>query len=139
MGGLTYSGKFEKSLNHSYSHANVKGTAKKFAAYEKAHGPYEFGKSFTKTLIPKPADWADDAGSTDGHAKWEKHVAGISPATRKKVTDLISTNLKSASPLPMVFKIGENVDETHDVRVKTFAHKGHIHIGVHVLCPNTKI
>lgn len=32
MGGLTYSGKFEKSLNHSYSHANVKGTAKKFAA-----------------------------------------------------------------------------------------------------------
>jgi hypothetical protein len=139
MAGLVYNGKFEKSLNHSYSPENVKETAKKLAEYEKAHGPYVFGKSFTKALIPKKDDWANEAGSTDGHDKWEQHVAEIPQHMRDQIGKMISTNLKSANPLPMVTKIGENVDDTHEVHIKTFTHKGHLHIGLHILCPNTKL
>jgi hypothetical protein len=52
---------------------------------------------------------------------------------------VISSNLKSAHPLPMVLKVGENVDGTHDLHVRTFSHKGHVHIGMHILCPNTSL
>jgi hypothetical protein len=135
---FVYSGKFEQNLNASYSRANVKKTAKKFKVHEKKHG-YSFGDKFTKTLIPKAADWADASGSTAGHAKWEKHLKTMPEAARKKITQAISTNLKSAHPLPIVFKIGENVDATHDVHIRTFSHKGHMYIGVHVLCPNTSL
>jgi hypothetical protein len=136
---FTYSGKFEQSLNHSYSKENVAKTAKKFKAHVKKHGSYKFGDKFTKTLIPKPADWADASGSTAGHGKWEKHLKGMSEPTRKKITDTISSNLKSPHPLPMVMKVGENVDATHEVHVRTFSHDGHMHIGLHVLCPNTSL
>lgn len=37
---------------------------------------------------------------------------------------------------PIKMKVSDNVDATHDLHVKTFAHKGHIYIGVHMLCPN---
>ncbi len=39
----------------------------------------------------------------------------------------------------MVLKVSENVDATHDLHVKTFAHNGQLHIGVHMLCPNTSL
>jgi hypothetical protein len=39
----------------------------------------------------------------------------------------------------MVLKVGENVDHTHDLHVKTFAHGGHVHIGLHMLWPNTTL
>jgi hypothetical protein len=139
MAGLVYTGKFEKNINHLYSHENVKDTARKLAEHEKAHGPYEFGKNFTKVLIPKTEDWTNDAGSTEGHTHWEKHAGSLPTEFRKKITELISTNLKSASPMPMMFKVGENVDGTHDLIIKTFAYKGHVYIGLLVLCPNTKL
>ena len=41
--------------------------------------------------------------------------------------------------VPMVLKVGENVDNTHDLHVRTFSHGGHVHIGMHILCPNTSL
>ena len=41
----------------------------------------------------------------------------ITRSIRDKLTHVISTNLKSSHPLPMVLKVGENVDGTHDLHV----------------------
>ena len=41
--------------------------------------------------------------------------------------------------MPLVLKVGENVDATHDLHVRTFAHQGQMHIGLHILCPNTSL
>lgn len=139
MGGLVYSGKFEKHINELYSPQNIHETSQKFAEYERQHGPYKFGQQYTKFLVPKTENWADENGSTEGHSKWEKHSGDIPEAIRDRLTDVISTNLRSAKPLPMVLKVGENVDASHDLHVKTFAHNGHLHIGLHMLCPNTSL
>ena len=121
MGGLTYSGKFEEHVNELYSPKNIGKTAKKFKDYEKQNGPYVFGK-FTKFLVPKKENWASEAGSTDGHDKWEKHSGAIPKAIRDKITEVIATNLRSSKPMPLVLKVGENVDGTHDLKVRVFAH-----------------
>jgi hypothetical protein len=134
MGGLIYSGKFENKINDLYSPKNIHETAKKFSEYEKQNGPYKFGQGYTKHIVPKAADWKDD-----GHAKWEKHAGDIPDHIRDRLTKVISSNLKSAHPLPMVLKVGENVDGTHDLHVRTFEHNGHVHIGMHILCPNTSL
>jgi len=138
MGGLVYSGKFEQQINHLHSAENVQATAKKFKELEKQHGTYSFGK-FAKHLVPNEKDWADEKGSTSGHGSWEKHAGAIPEGIRSKITDVISTNLRSAHPMPLVLKVGENVDNTHDLHVKTFAHKGRMYLGLHVLCPNTSL
>jgi len=44
-------------------------------------------------------------------------------------TDVVSANLRSEHPLPLVLKVGENVDQAHDLHVRTFAHDGHMHNG----------
>jgi hypothetical protein len=139
MAIVAYGGKFEKTINELYSPENIQETAKKFKDYEKQHGPYSFGQQYTKFLVPKPENWANDSGSTDGHEKWEKNSGEIPEPIRNKITEVISTNLRSATPLPLVLKVGENVDASHDLHVKTFAHKGHMHIGLHMLCPNTSL
>ena len=139
MSGLVYGGKFEQHINHLYSPENIHETAKKFKEHVKKYGNYTFGDNFTKDLVPDQKNWADDKGSTKGHGDWEKHSGAIPEAIRRKITDVISTNLHSAHPLPLVLKVGENVDNTHDLHVKTFAHKGHMHLGLHVLCPNTSL
>ncbi len=139
MGAFVYGGKFEKHINELYSPENIHETARKFKEHEKKHGSYSFGDKFTKDLVPKPENWADDSGSTEGHAKWEQHSGGIPEPIRNKITDVISTNLRSAHPLPLVLKVGENVDGSHDLHVRTFAHKGHMHIGLHILCPNSSL
>ena len=138
MGGLTYSGKFEEHINELYSPKNIAKTAKKFKEYEKNNGPYAFGK-FTKFLVPKKENWAGESGSAEGHDKWEKHSGAIPKAIRDKITEVIATNLRSAKPLPLVLKVGENVDRTHDLQVRLFAHNGHMHIGLHMLCPNSSL
>jgi hypothetical protein len=139
MSGLVYSGNFEKKINELYSPQNIQDTARKFADYERQHGPYKFGQGYTKQIVPKAGDWADQSGSTAGYANWEKHSADIPQHIRDRLTQLISSNLKSAHPLPMVLKVGENVDGTHDLHVRTFVHKGQVHIGMHILCPNTSL
>ena len=138
MAGLTYGGKFEEHINELYSPKNIGKTAKKFKEYEKKNGPYAFGK-FTKVLVPKKENWANESGATDGHDRWEKHSGAIPKAIRDKITEVIATNLRSPKPMPLVLKVGENVDNSHDLHVKTFAHKGHMHLGLHVLCPNTSL
>jgi hypothetical protein len=139
MAGLAYGGKFEQHINHLYSPENINETAKKFKEHEQKHGKYSFGDKFTKDLVPDQKNWADDKGSTEGHGSWERHSGGIPEAIRSRITDVISTNMRSAHPLPLVLKVGENVDNTHDLHVKTFAHKGHMHIGLHILCPNSSL
>jgi hypothetical protein len=128
MGGLVYSGKFEQTVNEHFSQKNIAETAKKFKEMEKKHGPYSFGQMM-KNMVPKP----------DDYPHWDKNSAEISEPVRKHLTDVIGSNLRSAHPLPMVLKVGENVDHTHDLHVKTFAHDGHVHIGLHMLCPNTTL
>ena len=66
---------------------------------------------------------------------WERFPNSV----QNRLTDIIATNLRSASPMPMVLKVGENVDATHDLHVRTFAHDGHIYIGLHMLCPNSEL
>jgi hypothetical protein len=139
MSGFTYSGKFEKHINELYSPKNIHKTAKKFADYEKEHGPYKFGQQYTKYLVPKKEHWQDEKGSTAGHGRWEKHTADIPEKIRNKLTRVIRTNLRSKKPLPMVLKVGENIDASHDLQVKKFKHGGHDHIGLHMLCPNTSL
>jgi len=106
--------------------------------YEKENGPYAFGK-FTKFLVPKKENWVNESGATDGHDRWEKHSGAIPKAVRDKITEVIATNLRSAKPMPLVLKVGENVDGTHDLKVRIFAHNGHMHIGLHMLCPNSSL
>ena len=84
-------------------------------------------------------NWASESGSTTGHDKWEKHSGGIPKAIRDKITEVISTNLRSPNPMPLVLKVGENVDGTHDLKVRLFTHNGHMHIGLHMLCPNSSL
>jgi len=128
MAGFVYGGKFEKHINELYSPINIHKTARKFAEYEKKHGPYKFGQQYTKMLVPKMENWADDKGSTVGHAKWEKHSGDIPAKIRNKLTRVIRANLRAKKPLPMVLKVGENVDASHDLHVKKFRHKGLDHI-----------
>lgn len=138
MAGLVYSGKFEQHINELYSPQNIKKTAKKFKDYEKENGAYSFGK-FTKALVPKKENWANESGSTDGHDKWEKHSGAIPKPIRDKITEVIATNLRSTNPMPLVLKVGENVDATHDLKVRLFTHNGQMHIGLHMLCPNSSL
>ena len=137
MGGLVYGGKFEQHINELYSPKNIHDTAKKFKEHEQKHGPYSFGDKFTKNLVPNKDNWANE--STGGHDKWEKHSGEIPEAIRNKITDVIATNLRSPHPLPVVLKVGENVDHSHDLHVRTFSHNGHMHIGLHMLCPNSSL
>ena len=125
MAGLVYGGRFEQIMNEFCSPKNIAATAKRFAQLEREHGPYTFGK-FAKLLLPDP----------DEFANWERDAGGITPSIRHRLTEIISTNLKSASPMPMMLRVGDNVDATHDLIVRIFAHKHSIYIGLLMLCPN---
>jgi hypothetical protein len=128
MAGLVYGGKFEQMMNEFLGPQKIAATAARFVELEKQTGGYAFGK-FMKYFLPNPAEYAN----------WDKDSGEISDAVRQRLTDVVSTNLKSASPLPMLLKVGENVDDTHDLLVKVFAHGGYIYIGLHMLCPNTAL
>lgn len=128
MSGFVYGGRFEQMMNEFCSPKNIAGTARKFTELEKQHGSYTFGK-FVRYFLPRPEEFAN----------WDKDAGGISEPVRSRLTEIISTNLKSASPLPMLLKVGDNVDATHDLIVKTFAHNGHVYIGLHMLCPNPEM
>ena len=82
MGGI-YSDEFERNFNTLTSPANIKATARKFVEFEKTHGTaYSFGM-FAKALLPRPADWADEYGSTKGYNDWEKHSSKIPKELRR--------------------------------------------------------
>ena len=125
MAGIVYGGTFETTKNEFCSPKNIAATAKRFVELEKQYGSYTFGK-FVKYFLPKP----------DEFANWDQDSGAIAEPIRQRLTDVISTNLKSASPMPMLLKVGDNVDNTHDLIVKVFAHDGAMFIGLHMLCPN---
>ena len=128
MSGLVYGGRFEQIMNEFCSPRNIAATAKRFAELEKQYGPYTFGK-FAKLLLPNP----------DEFANWERDAGGITASIRHRLTEVISTNLRSDYPLPLVLKVGENVDESHELIVKAFAYQGQMYIGLHILCPNSML
>ena len=107
---------------------NIAATARKFAELEQQHGPYSFGK-FVKYLLPGPEEFTN----------WEKDAGSIPEPIRRRLTDIISTDLRSASPLPIQLKVGDNVDDTHELIVKLFAHNSYIYIGLLMLCPNPEL
>jgi len=125
MSGLVYSGKFEKLMNEMSSPANVAATAKKFTEMEKQYGPYSFGK-FVKRTAPETSEYTN----------WEADAGAIPEAIQNRLTEIISTNFRSATPMPMMLKVGSNVDATHDLYVNTFAYNGQLYIGLLMLCPN---
>jgi hypothetical protein len=131
MGGI-YGDEFEKNMNVLTSPANIKETARKFVEFEKANGPYSFGM-FAKTLLPRPADRADEYGSTKGYNNWEKHAGSIPKEVTERITSVAFSNYRSDSPLPMLMKIGANVDATYDVQIKNFIHDGVEYIGILML------
>src|SRR6202162_2960656 len=128
MAGIVRGGKFEQKMNELSSPNNIAATAKKFAELEKQHGPYSFGK-FVKLFIREPDEIAD----------WDKHSGDIPEPIRQRLAEIISTNLRSATPLPVVLNVGDNFDTTHALLVKKFAHNGYIYIGIHMLCPNPEL
>jgi len=128
MSGLVYGGKFEKIMNELSSTDNVAATAKKFRDLESQYGPYSFGK-FVKLTTPQASEYTN----------WESDAGGIPQAIQDRLTEIISTNFRSASPMPMRLKVGENIDATHDLHVRTFAHNGQLYIGLHMLCPNSDL
>jgi hypothetical protein len=125
---FAYGGKFEKIMNELSSPANVAATAKKFTELERQHGPYSFGK-FVKLTTPQAGEYAN----------WETDAGAIPESIQNRLTEIISTNFRSASPMPMMLKVGDNIDATHELCVKTFAHDGQLYIGLHMLCPNPEL
>jgi hypothetical protein len=128
MGGLVYGGKLEQMMNEFCSPKKIAGTAKKFAKLERQYGCYTFGK-FLQYYLPKPEEFAN----------WNKDAGGIPAPIGNRLTEIITTNLKSASPMPRKLKVRDNVDASHDLLVKTLACKGHIYIGPQMLCPNPEL
>ncbi len=137
MAGI-YGEEYENNVNVMFGPARIAATARKFAELEKASGPYKFGM-LAKVLVPKPADWADEYGSTKGYGSWEKHSGGIPKELRDQLTDVIASNLRSENPRPMRLKVGENVDGSHDLQIRMFTHEGIEHIGILMLCPNADL
>jgi len=134
MAGI-YGDEFQTNMNILTSPANIKETARKFREFENANGPSSFGV-FTKTLMPRPADWADEYGSTTGYNNWEKHAGAIPKVHTDRIGSAGRENLRSDHPLPMLLKVGTNIDATYDVQIKNFVHAGFEYIGILMLCPN---
>jgi hypothetical protein len=130
LSGL-YGNKFAQTLNAMCSPQNIRATAQAFLRLEQSRGPYEFG-AFAKHMISNRGDWGSDAAYDD----WTKNAGDVPETLRRRLTDTIRANLRSANPLPMVLLVGNNVDPSHDLQIKTFAHGGDIYIGILMLCPN---
>jgi hypothetical protein len=128
MSGIVYGGKFEQIINEMLGPKNIAAAAMKFKDLEKQYGTYSFGK-FIKYFLPKPEEFAN----------WDRDSGGISEPVQRRLTEIVAANLRSSSPLPMLLKVGDNVDATHDLLVKIFAHNDQIYIGLHMLCPNPEL
>jgi len=138
MSGFVHGAKFEQSINKLCSPKNIARTAAKFVELEKQYGGYTFGK-FAKMILPDSSDWEDRGGSTEGFGHWEKDSGSLPPAIRERLAEVISANLKSASPLPMMLKVTDNVDSTNELIVRMFVHDHLIYIGLLLLCPNPEL
>lgn len=138
MNGITYGGgRYEESFNEILGAPRIKQTAQHFRKLvAERGGKYEFG-SVAKMFVPNRKNWENGQGSDIGFDLWEVSVAGIPQAERDKLTTMILENLTLENPTPMVLKVGQNVDNSHEVRIKRFNVKGQDYIGIHMLCPNS--
>ena len=41
--------------------------------------------------------------------------------------------------MPMMLKVGDNIDTNHELHVRTFVYNGLLYIGLHMLCPNSDL
>jgi hypothetical protein len=55
---------------------------------------------FAKTLLPRPADWADEYGSTKGYTNWDKHAGAIPKEVTERITSAAFSNYRSDTPFP---------------------------------------
>jgi hypothetical protein len=132
--GIVYAGgKFEMTCNDLLSPARIKDTANQFKAMAK--DKYQFGQ-LLKKFIPQQADWANGDGRNNGYDTWDRSVAEIPADVRDELTSVFYDNLSSDNPLPMMLKVGQNVDDSHELIVKEFAYGGYDYIGILMLCPN---
>jgi hypothetical protein len=131
---ITYGGgKFEQTCNELLGPRRIADTARSFKAM--ATDKYQFGE-LLKKFIPNKTDWAGADGKAGGFDIWEASVAEISDDVRDKLTKVFFDNLSSDKPMPMMLKVGSNVDDSHDLIVKKFSHGGYDYIGILMLCPN---
>jgi len=134
LNGIVYGGgKFEATCNALLGPDQIDQTATRFKALAK--GKYEFGQ-LLKQFIPRRSDWANSSGRDEGYDGWEASVADISEDVRDELTELFYDNLSSDDPVPMMLKVGQNVDDSHELHVKEFTHNGVDYIGILLLCPN---
>jgi hypothetical protein len=134
LNGIVYAGgKFEMTCNDLLSPARIKDTANQFKA--KAKGKYQFGQ-LLKQFIPQKTDWSNADGRGNGFDIWDQSVADIPDDVRDELTSVFFDNLSSDAPLPMMLKVGQNVDDSHELIVKQFSHGGYDYIGILMLCPN---
>jgi hypothetical protein len=133
--GIVYAGgKFETTCNDLLSPARIQDTAAKFKAM--ATDKYKFGQ-FLKQFIPVKANWDNADGRGNGYDKWDASVAEIPNDVRDQLTKLFFDNLSSANPQPMMLKVGQNVNDAHELQVKPFTYNGVYFIGILMLCPNS--
>ena len=125
-----YANSFESAINIMCSPANIHATAQRFIALEQSK-PYSFGE-FAKSMLPNRNSW----GVQEAFDDWEKNVNDIPVGLRQKLTDTIRNNLNATPPLPMLLKVGDNVDQTHDLIVKYLSINYVNYIGILMLCPN---
>ena len=92
-----------------------------------------------RTLLLREVRQISDCQGPEEFTNWEKDAGSIPEPIRRRLTDIISTDLRSASPLPIQLKVGDNVDDTHELIVKLFAHNSYIYIGLLMLCPNPEL
>jgi hypothetical protein len=133
--GIVYAGgKFETTCNDLLSPGRIQSTAKQFKGMAK--DKYQFGQ-LLKQFIPNKNNWSNTDGRGNGYDTWDRSVAEIPDDVRDELTKLFYENLMSDDPMPMMLKVGQNVDDSHELIVKEFSHGGHDYIGILMLCPNS--
>lgn len=133
--GIVYAGgKFETTCNDLLGPARIQSTAKQFKAM--ATNKYQFGQ-LLKQFIPNKNNWDNTDGRGNGYDIWDQSVAEIPDNVRDQLTKVFFDNLSSDKPVPMMLKVGQNVDDSHELIVKPFTHNGVYYIGLLMLCPNS--
>lgn len=129
-----YGGPFENAMNVLYSPTNIAATAAKVSQLETPGNLFMPGKFNQQLLqaagIATPASFDFSAFQNDFNT--------IPLSLRQKVADVMRANFQSPNPCPVLVKVSENVDDTHDVIIKAFVNdEGRMYIGILYLCPNS--
>ena len=133
-----YGGAFEDAMNNLFSSANIRATATTIVGLETTYGDYEVGR-FNRHLLPATVYPGDNGTPGGGDAdRFERDFLSMPEDIRRRVSEVLRNNFRSANPMPVFYRTSTNVDQTHDAIVKLFVHGGRTYIGVLYLCPNPK-